>query len=285
MATISPYVPQNPGDLITAEAWNQMQVDIKQDIQASIKTAEDDIKAGTVAKAKDTSTIEGKTPADLTDANDKRYVLRSEQPQKVGAYARYFKQFKFGVTTALLPHKLGAFPIVQLYRLKDVISPGKKPSTDNTDYAGCKFVVFREHQDERPYGLSFTSYHDTALVGIRFVDLMNEIAAPVKPSDSLADAIGDVMETLLAAPNDATIDYAQTKGVADEADKTFQQLDDSGDLKDLYVGLRPELCALGGDGVCQVTIAQANYNWLFIDATNAGLKEGSELTVMLLLRT
>jgi hypothetical protein len=286
MATIMPYIPQNPGDLITAENWNQMQVDIKQDIQASVKAAEDDIKAGIVAKAQDATTVDGKSVTDLTADYDKRYAYKVHDHEGVAAYRRYFKEFTYQLPDALLRHGLHRFPIVDTYRLDDVVK--KQPAADTTDYAGCKFLFFRKHQDADPYGLNVSSGRDNELLGIQLDELVKEYNVDVKDDDSIEDAIGDTWDEVFKAPNDK-IKYCQTPWVKECCDKsrTVGELKKSGDWPDLYIAMRPLKCGIAGgvttDPPCLAEVDQVNYDTIFVRLTIDFIKMQKETAVLMFL--
>jgi hypothetical protein len=286
MATIMPYIPQNPGDLITAENWNQMQVDIRQDIQASIKAAEDDIKAGTVAKAQDATTLEGETLTQITSDNDKRYAYKVHDHEGVAAYRRYFKEFTYQLPDAFLRHGLHRFPIVDTYRLDDVVK--KQPTaTDAADYTGCKFLFFRKHQDADPYGLYVSSGRDNELLGVQLDELVKEYNVDVKDDDSIEDAIGDTWDEVFKAPSDK-IQYCQTPWVKECCDKsrTVGDLKKSGDWPDLYIAMRPLKCGMTSeltDPPCLAEVDQVNYDTIFVRLTADFIKSQNETAVLMFL--
>ncbi|HET9179984.1 MAG TPA: hypothetical protein VFQ24_16640 [Terriglobia bacterium] len=106
-----PYIKQNPGDLITAEIWNEMQVDIKKDIAAQIKTAVDNVKS--VGHANDADTLGGQTPDQLT----KDILTKAEEilPLRTG-YFRSFNRLQTG-KEKIIKHGLKSFPLADIYQL------------------------------------------------------------------------------------------------------------------------------------------------------------------------
>jgi hypothetical protein len=112
MATdLNPYIPQKPGDLLTAENFNQMQVDVKQDIASRIKTAVDNIKS--VDHAKDSDTLGGQTSDQLTQT----ILTKAEEilPLRTG-YFRSFNRLETG-KEEIIKHGLKSFPLVDVYQL------------------------------------------------------------------------------------------------------------------------------------------------------------------------
>src|SRR5262245_22548441 len=132
-----PYITVKPGDLITAEDWNDVQKQIRHDLA---ENAEADAKAveelnGKIANV-DAPKFGGKTPDDWTDQMDKRYVKRDD-PQAAGQYRRYFKQVDRQVLPpggsasnaffepCVIEHKLCRYPIVEVFELAALSDPEK----------------------------------------------------------------------------------------------------------------------------------------------------------------
>ena len=107
----SPYIPQNPGDLLTAEAWNAMQQKIREDIAKQIQEAIK--KVQTVPKAGDAQKLGGKTTDELTkDILDKALA---EIPTRTG-YQMIFKRLKKD-EDKVIEHGLKCSPLVDVYQL------------------------------------------------------------------------------------------------------------------------------------------------------------------------
>ena len=80
MATLlTPYIDRNPGDLITAEDWDEVQVKIKEDIANQLKAAKDDVLHGAtpVDHAINADKFDNKTPKNWTDELDQRYAAKT----------------------------------------------------------------------------------------------------------------------------------------------------------------------------------------------------------------
>jgi hypothetical protein len=113
----TPYIPQNPGDLISAENWNQVQVDVKQDIAAQIQTAVGNIKS--VDHATNADQLDGQTADQLTQS-----ILKQAEeilPERTG-YFRSFNKLQAATPPAppqekILKHGLKSFPLVDVYQL------------------------------------------------------------------------------------------------------------------------------------------------------------------------
>lgn len=153
-----PYISQNPGDLITAENWNEMQVDIKQDIASQITTAIAGIKS--VGHADDAHTLDGKDTQALTDS-----ILKQAEeilPQRTG-YFRSFNRLKTG-TEKVIKHGLKSFPLADIYIL---------------DYFPA--VCSTGENDATPMWVNFFLYHSSE----RTITVKGAatIKVPIEPSD------------------------------------------------------------------------------------------------------
>ncbi len=125
-STPAPYISQNPGDLITAQNWNQVQVDIKEDIASQIQTAVGNLKS--VDHATNADMLGGQTPDQLTDS----ILKKAEEilPQRTG-YFRSFNRLETG-TEKIIKHGLKSFPLVDVYQLDYFQAICSKGESDNT---------------------------------------------------------------------------------------------------------------------------------------------------------
>jgi hypothetical protein len=108
---VLPYIQRKPGDPITSEDWNEMQIAIKGDIGERIASAIEDIDE--VAQAGDAEKLGGKTPDQY--AQDIIDRVLKELPKRTG-YQPIFKNLKQNKEN-LVEHKLGAMPLVDAYQL------------------------------------------------------------------------------------------------------------------------------------------------------------------------
>jgi hypothetical protein len=141
----TPYITRNPGDLITAEDWNDVQKKIKENIAKQIQDAIQ--KVDNVPNAANAHKLENQTPEELT--NDILEKVRQELPTRTG-YRKLFKRLKKG-EEKVIKHQLEACPLVDVYQL---------------DY----FKVICSEDDEKSAGwVNFYLYH-TSEKRIRFTD-------------------------------------------------------------------------------------------------------------------
>jgi hypothetical protein len=145
-----PYVPHNPGDLITAEDWNDMQVDVRKDMAAQIATSIAGVKD--VDHASNADKIGGQSVSDLTKSIlDQVFALL---PKRTG-YMQVFCNLALH-TDKIIKHNLCAYPITDVYQLdyfQVVCAKG-----DNAADARAEYVqFFLYHGDEQRLRLANTT--------------------------------------------------------------------------------------------------------------------------------
>lgn len=113
MATETPYISRNPGDLIAASDWNNVQSEIKEDIGKRIKEAIKNLT--TVPNSENTHKIDNQTADELTRAILEK--AKQELPLRTG-YLRVFRSIKLN-EEIVIKHNLGAYPNVDIYQLDE----------------------------------------------------------------------------------------------------------------------------------------------------------------------
>jgi len=235
----TPYIPQNPGDLITAESWNQVQVDIKQDIGSQIQTAIAGIKS--VSHADDAHTLDGKDTQALTDS-----ILKQAEeilPQRTG-YFRCFNRLQKN-QEKILRHQLKSFPLVDIYQLdyfEAICSQGENDATPvwvnfylyhTTERVlkapgGARAVI--EAPDHTPFRVLFSDM--LALYKIKYTD-----------TQTLDDLETDFWTAFWGAPNDQfdADQYCHSpwfeKCCGEQ--RTVKELKDRGDWDDIWFKMVP----------------------------------------------
>jgi hypothetical protein len=138
----SAYLTAHPGDLITAELWNQMQIRVRQDIASQVNAAVGGVKD--VDHSKNSDELAGKTLENLTD-----YILEkvSAQILKRSGYMQVFCNLNLG-SDKPIQHNLNVYPLVDLYKLdyfEAVCAKGDKPEDENSEWV----LFYLYHADER----------------------------------------------------------------------------------------------------------------------------------------
>lgn len=139
---VTPYVTVKPGDLISADLFNTVQEDVKQDIAQQIQSSIGGISS--VKHADDSTTLGGKTTDQLiADILDR---VKSMIPGRTG-YMQTFNRLKTGVEK-VIKHGLAAPPVVDVYQLDYfpvVCSRGEEAAADMVEYVN--FYLY--HSSER----------------------------------------------------------------------------------------------------------------------------------------
>ena len=199
--TQTPYIPQTPGDLITAANWNQVQVDIKADIAAQIATA---IKGVTsVDHAKDADTLDGQTADQLTDA----ILEKAEQilPFRTG-YLRTFNRLVKG-TEKIIKHNLKTLPLVDVYQLDYFQAVAARGENEN-EPVWVNFFLY--HTGERTISVkvggttvkAIIEAQDHAPFRIRFFDMLALYKVKYTDTTTVDDLETDFWTAFSGAPND-----------------------------------------------------------------------------------
>src|SRR5450631_2473505 len=241
----TPYIKQNPGDLVTAENWNQVQVDIKQDIGSQIQTAVGNIKS--VDHATNSDELGGQTPDQLTQS-----ILKQAEeilPQRTG-YMRSFNKLETG-KEKILKHGLKGFPLVDVYQLdyfQAVCSTGENDnnpvwvnfflyhtsertiSIKNSTSFGVATKATIEPPDQQPFRVLFSDM--LALYKVQYTD-----------TSSLDDLVTDFWTAFWGAPNDEfdSDQYCHSpwfeKCCGEQ--RSVKQLKDRGDWDDIWFKMIP----------------------------------------------
>jgi hypothetical protein len=111
MNTEKPYIPHNPGDLITAADWNNLQGKIQEDIRNKVQEAIKHLTS--VPSSENTHKIDNQTADELTKAILEK--ARQELPRRTG-YRRVFRRARLKEEIEI-KHDLGAYPVVDIYQL------------------------------------------------------------------------------------------------------------------------------------------------------------------------
>jgi hypothetical protein len=282
-----PYIPQNPGDLITAGNWNGIQVMIKEDINNKIEAAKEEIKKTGVERADNADQFDNKTPKEWTDDLDQRYAPKVHDHEGLAVYRRYIKEFTNELDQVLLHHDLGRFPLVDVYQLL--------PVTAKKDYEDCKLLFYYGHADAEEFGLWVRVYRDRVPLGVPFEGLLAELGVEYDDDDTIEDVLNDMWGALMRDPNDE-IKHCTTPWVEDCCGqrRTVKDLKDANQWPDLYVAMKPRKCGKGADldlndgqlrgPTCQVEVTHVNYQILLVEAM--GMKAAdSPMDLMILLRS
>lgn len=209
--TTAPYIARNPGDLWTAEDWNQVQRMIKEDIAAQTQAAIDGIER--VPNADNADKLENKSAEQLATEIIERAL--SEIPMRTG-YRRLFKKLQVG-EESVVEHGLKACPLVDIYQLSyfEVVA-----SEDDDRYktwvnfylyhSSEKRIRFRpEEEGARAESIEIEP-SDGHPYRIRFSDMLEQYHVEYTDDSSLGDLETEFWQAFFADPNDSFDDDQYT---------------------------------------------------------------------------
>lgn len=242
-ADTDPYVPANPGDLITAEMWNQMQLKIKADITTTVEKEIEEITE--VEHAGDAAKLDGKTARDLADEIVER-ALR-ELAQKSG-YRRIHTVLRVGALRTI-EHSLGLAPLVDIYRLE--YFPVVYREDDQTYLSWATFYL-RHSSESRirfspPAPAKAVSVELEGSSGpafkLKFSDLLERYRVEYDDDSSLDDLETEFWQAFLASPNEGFEDnqYGHSPWFERccKEKTTVKQLKRAGDWDELWLQMMP----------------------------------------------
>jgi hypothetical protein len=142
---VTPFIPRNPGDLLSAGDWNQVQIVFKKYVKDQIATAVAEISS--VPHADDADKLEGKTLEEI-EQDILRQVLE-EVREKTGTYQRIFKRLEL-CKPRIITHDLKACPLVDVYQLdyfQAVVASGETETDQSAAYVN--FFLYHERTEKR----------------------------------------------------------------------------------------------------------------------------------------
>jgi hypothetical protein len=240
----SRYVPQKPGDLLTAEHWNTMQEMIYLDIRATAKAAADGVTQ--VATATDAQHLEGKDLRALVEDVTAKVL---DQVRARTGYHRLFKVLKAGKANhTVIEHKAGTPPLIDVYKLEYFPVVCREDDETRTTFA----TFYLHHTSERRVrgtakdGTRTTidiQPPDFPTMGIPFADMLSRYHVPYTDTSSLDDLETEFWKAFFRAPNDEFDDEQYCHSPWFERccreQHTVRHLKDAGDWDDMIFLCQP----------------------------------------------
>jgi hypothetical protein len=237
----TPYISRNPGDLITAEDWNDVQVKIQEDMQNQIEVAKEQITETGVKRADNADKFDNKTPKAWTDELDERYAPKVHDHEGQTVYLRYHKRFAKDTPSAFLHHKLGRFPLVDIYGLWPVSDEvTTSDEVESSDGSPVKFFLYYHHEEADKFGLNVKVYRERVPLGLPIATVLDEYGVAWEEDDTLQDVRNDLWHKLFAQPNDE-ISHASSPWIEDKIIErlTIQELIKNDEWPDIRLAFRP----------------------------------------------
>ena len=237
-----PYIERNPGDLISAGDWNQMQRLIQEDIDKKTKKAVEGIQQ--VPRAEDSDKLEGSSKSDLIDEIVKKAV---QEIRAKSGYQQIFKILRVG-KEEIIKHDLHLHPLVDIYQLdyfQVVCCEDKQSSAMWTTF-------YLYHSSEKKLRFGNEGVKPTAFeiqptesqpYRIPFRDLLDRYKVEYTDDSSLGDLETEFWEAFFKAPNDEFDDdqYCHSPWFdrCCREQKSVRDLKRQGDWDELWFQMRP----------------------------------------------
>lgn len=238
----TPYVSRNPGDLLSSSDWNQMQVNIKEDILANKEAAKAEIREEGVNMAGNSSKFDSKTSTEWFTQLDERYAQKVHDHEETAGYRRYIKRFTEEDDVALLDHALGRYPLVDVYKLMEVVglTNDRKILGECPELETCKLFVYYGHRESERYGLMGNIHRRKIRIGIPFEQFLAELAVQYEDDDTLGDVLNDMLDAFMQDPNDE-ITHCRSAWIEESVKerRKVQELKEADEWPDIKVALAP----------------------------------------------
>jgi len=261
-----PYIPREPGDLITAEDWNEVQQFLRADVEDHAAEAEAAIGLVRDAlKEVDAARFGGLTPDEYQGKLDQRYIRRDE-PIAVGEYRRYFKQIEEQVKTkgkaldwepVVIEHKLCRYPLVELFELMGLFA--KEPVLKGAgtadswpfDWQRTKFLVYYASNRDPVAEYLSTEAGERVYWGDPLTLLIDQFNLKPAMTQKLDDVLNDLWGQMFGSQEEDDDFRSESYGHSPyiqkwiDDDKSVNDLISGGQWEDLRMGIRPMLLSAG----------------------------------------
>jgi len=235
MTEVQPYLPAEPGDAVSAEIWNGLQITIREDIADQVAAAKADIVKTGVQHADDADQFSHRSDTQWVSELDKRYAPIGHSHEGPAAYRRYLKHFSTepGMDGVLLRHNLGSFPLIDIYELMPVTN-GKDNSQE------YKLFFYYGHADEEDYGLSVRVGRERVRLGLHFERVLAELKVAYTDDSSIGDVLNDMWDALRKDPNDE-LAHGHSPWIEQccGESRTVAELKRTQQWVDLYLAIKP----------------------------------------------
>ncbi len=243
----APYIHQHPGDLITAENWNDLQRLVRQDIEEKTQEAIEGIEH--VPAADDASKLEGRTASELTDEIIERVI---DEVRRRRGYLKLFKILPLG-EEVVVEHGFNACPLVDLYQLdyfRVVCSEDMevRPAwttfyLSHTDESKLRYPKGEFDDDGYPRGMIEIVPKNSTPQRVALMDMLERYKVPYTEDSSLGDLETELWRALFADPNDEFDDdqycHSPWFDKCCREEKIVSKLKSDGDWNELWVHFHP----------------------------------------------
>ena len=159
----------------------------------------------------------------------------SERPvnPEYRAVHHYFRRMGADQQRAIIEHKLGTFPVVDVYELLDIPLAGNNKT---------KFFVYYGHDELSALVQTMGERVPRPMLGTPLRRLLPEYAVQWEDDDSLLDVVNDFLDAFFKLPMADEIDHRQSdtiKNLSDQRDRTMETLQKRDELDNVRWLVRP----------------------------------------------
>lgn len=241
----NPYLERSPGDLITAEDWNDMQRRVRRDIGDTTKKAVEQL---TRVQASDNADkLEGKSLNELTDEVVRRAVA---EVRLQSGYLQIFAVLRVGVPK-VIEHCFHLNPLIDVYKLD--YFPVLCSEDGEVEPMWVNFYLYHSSEkrlrnpEKTPSG-GFPTHFDIEpqreeAFRVPFVELLSRYRIKYDENDSLSDVETELWTRLFAPPNDVFGDdqhcHSPWFDRCCREEKKIGDVNERDDMNELWVQFRP----------------------------------------------
>lgn len=235
----TPYIERSPGDLVTSEDWNEVQVKIKDDISSQAGKVEKALEEH-AGEPVDAAKFGGKAPAEWAG----QFAPRVHDHEGMAAYRRYFKRLRLE-QPALLEHKLGRFPLVDVYELQTI-----KITDPQGNQGFAKFYLYYHHEElEALFAEQMSLFPEIIREwGVPFEQLLQEYEVEWEDDDSLGDVFNDFLSAFFKPPLVDHMEHKTSPWIDGHREKTVGELKKRDEWPDIRWGFIPFRLTLASEG-------------------------------------
>jgi hypothetical protein len=250
-----PYAASKPGDLWTAEIWNDTQVKIKEDIETKAKELKDEIAKNGVDLARDAEKFGGKNPVqcmkDFAKTYAELFALKDHIHESRDRYFRCFKTFSETKNKAIITHGLRCHPTVDVWELSGVTNiPGTRVTP--------KFFLYHSNE-AKAFDMVIHLIEKDVHRGIRLIDILDECGIIYRDQDRFDRVIMTLWKVLLSEEAD-TINHTWSPEVQNREMKTIVELKKDGDLEKIMLSFVP----MKKENI-SMNIEQLNFETIYVE--------------------
>ncbi|HVG45518.1 MAG TPA: hypothetical protein VM890_12325 [Longimicrobium sp.] len=241
-----PFVPTAPGDLITADLLNDIQVKTREEIARKVAAGVAGVKK--VESADNAAKLEGKTADELEQDIIRRAL---ERVSLQSGYKRIYKRLPLG-DPAFVRHDMHAAPLVDVYELRDFEVVASADGVETVErvlwylYHRTEMRIRRPRDADRIPGqgeLVTIEESRGPVFKYRFEDMLKLHGAKYGPQSTLGDVVNEFWKALFSDPNDSfdETSFANSpwfdRCCGDR--RTVESLVRGGEWNDLYLKMVP----------------------------------------------